>query len=137
MKIAHLIKRYLSKPSGSVMRCVQISNHQSKSHQVEVYSRNSGSDLSSEIHHHKISYGFIPSSWPNRFSLSRSSFLNNINNKVIRNFQSYRQIVNGEYDILHCHQIFSAPIVHVYRDKITKPLLLDIHGLVNPNTIDD
>ncbi len=131
MIVGQFINRYLSVPSGSTLRCSYLSKYLSEFCDVEVFSKDSSKFLNNKIDFFPVGRTFLPSKWPYYYCNNDSRPSVKVFNKIIRSFNSYSNIHRGNYDILHCHGITAATLANIYSDKITAPVIYDVHGLID------
>ena len=130
MIVGQFINRYLSQMSGSNLKAAYLCKHLSDLCKVVVYSKDLNPILQGRVKYFRIGKVFLPPQWPLFYCNYSNRF--KIPNKIIRYMQTYSILDKGNYDILHCHTILSsAMIANIYSEKISKPLVLDVHGLID------
>lgn len=129
MIIGQYLDRYLSRVTGTTLRCTFLSKHIAEENQVVVYSKDLHPILFKKVEHFPTGKVFLPKKWPYIYSNSEHKTHSKFFNKVIRRINYSSDVSKGNYDILHCHGLSAAALANVYSDKIGVPMIYDIHGM--------
>jgi len=129
MNIGIFCPRDLTKGIGTSTRVTGLSKYISDYSNVTIFSKGElAEDIVNKVTHVQLKRFYFPP----YYNLFASFFPKIINPMNILLFRSpgALQLINSDYDILHCNQHNPAFIGLMLKNKINTPILFDMHGLL-------